>query len=183
MRLLLLTLLCITLAACARPQIVELHFPPEKTLHMSSISEVPDNGVIDRYIFYLNQGDTVPLKLKMDCKVLDFGEPHLKLVLKEKIYFRVDMAEDVSRADLEKVLNMTSEEMAAMKPEEMLKLVEKFRLYISGDGSTWALLTSKEGVKEVLGLDHGSISAGMALSKDEGLWFLLSLVIHNREEA
>lgn len=181
MRFIMVVIICIVLSACAKPQIVEQKFPPEKTLHMSRISEVTDHANLNRYVFYLNQGETVPLKLQMNCSLIDFDKPQVNLVLKKKIFFRIDMAENTSKADLEKILKMTPEKMANLKPSEMKVLLGKVKIYISRDGITWAFLMDKDGVKQVLGLERGEFSLGMALSDTEGMWFLFSLVMYERD--
>lgn len=183
MRFIMVAIICIGLSACAKPQIVEQKFSPEKTLHMSRINEVTDHTNLNQYVFYLNKGETVPLKLQMDCSLIDFEKPQVNLVLKKNIFFRIEMAENTSKADLEKILNMTPEKMATLKPSEMKTLLEKVKIFISQDGITWAFLMDNEGVKQVLGLEGGEFSLGMALSDTEGMWFLFSLIMHERDAA
>ncbi len=183
MRILVIFLIFFGLFGCASPQIVEQHFEQEKILHMSCAHEVKDSNTISNYVFYLNQGDTVPIKLQIKSNLIDFVENQVDLVLKKKLYFRLEIAENTSREDLEKILTITPEQMSEADPREFRDLLEKFRLFVSGNGTSWALLTDKKGVKQILGLKGGELSLGMGLNRGEGMWFLFSLKMHELENA
>lgn len=182
MRLITLVFIVTLLTGCAGPQIVVRHFKEDNILHMSRIHEVKGNTAISNYVFYLNQGDTVPLKLKSKSSVIEFAENQIGLKVKKKLYFRIEKAENASQADLDRILTITPEQMADADPKEFRDILKTIDFFISADGSSWALLTDKEAVKKVLGLKGGEFSAGMALSSNEGLWFMLSVKMHELQD-
>lgn len=180
MRVLTILLIVIGLMGCAKPQIIEKQFAPDKIIHMSKSHLLKDAANLDQFVFYLNEGDTLPLKLKAKSDLIGFSQEQVDVVIKKKIFFRMEKGEDVTQADLEKIFAMTPDQITEMTPKQMEDLTKKIQLFISLNGTSWATLTDSKTVKEILGIERGEFSFGMAISGDEGLWFLFSLKMHER---
>jgi hypothetical protein len=181
MRIATITLILIMgLSGCTGTKVVQKQFASEKILHINQIGSIEDSLTIDQYVFYLDKGDKVPLKLNLKSNLVRFAEEEVGVILQKKVYFRVEFAAGITQEELEDILKITADTMSEMKTDDFKKLIEKIQLFVSTDGGTWALITDQKGVKEVLGVEGGTIGLGCAISKEEGVGLFFSLVVREK---
>ena len=51
---------------------------------------------ISSYVFYLNKGDKIPLKMTLNSELLDIANEEINLILKQKVYFRLRIPEGIN---------------------------------------------------------------------------------------
>jgi hypothetical protein len=154
---------------CAGPSVVLRDFGPEKTIHYSQLKDV---GNLSDYAVYLDEGDTIPVRLNLDSDLFDLSTQEVGLVLKKRLYFRVKVPEGV---DLENASEMSE--------RDKQKLLKQIKVYLSLDGKTWAPYTDMKAVNRVLGLKGGSFSVGMGMTKEEGVQIFINVKINRMKEA
>lgn len=179
---LLLAVICLFFTGCAREHVFQQQFADDRFIHMAQIQELEKVEDIDNYVYYLDKGDTIPLKLLLDSEVMEFAEEEINISLKKKIFFRCDTSTHLTERDKEILYSLTAETMVAMDDGELEKLLKNIRFFISTDGNSWALLTDMRGLKQVLGFDHGQLELGMGMNKDEGMWLMISLIMQAMEQ-
>jgi len=75
---------------CANQRIIRQEYKPEQKIHYSQMKTI-DN--ISNYVFYLDEGDIIPLQLSLDSELVDIDDWKCDLILKQKVYFRLIMPE------------------------------------------------------------------------------------------
>lgn len=182
MRYLVVLISLIALAGCAGPQVMRQTYPPEQILHLNQFRNLKDADAITRHVAYLDEGEIIPLKIKIESDLIGVYQDQVDLILKKKTYFRVTLPPNMSRQDLEKILTLDQERLANLSQNEKKALFKGIMLYISPDASRWAPLDNKKAIKEVFGLGGGEMSLGLAISETDGIWALFVLTIHKRAE-
>ena len=180
MRKLALLISLIALAGCARPQVLHETYPPEQILHLNQFRDLKDADAIIRHVAYLDEGEIIPLKIKIESDLIGVYQDQIDLILKKKTYFKVILPPDMPRRDLEKILALDQERLANLSQNEKAALFKGIMLYISPDASRWAPLDSKKAIEEVFGEGGGEMSLGLAISETEGIWALFVLKMHRR---
>lgn len=170
----------IALAGCATPQIIEKPYGPEQILHISQYRALKALTDINQHVFYLNPGDTIPLKLEIKGEVIHLDRSQVDLNVKQKLFFRIELSENITQDDVDKILALIPERLSGMTPEEKEDLFKDIMIFISLDGIRWAPFSDSAAIQAVLGIEGGAANFGMAISQTEGLWSLLSLELHGR---
>lgn len=143
------------IAGCAGPRIFVQDFSAEQIIHYSQMKNIEN---VSDYVVYLNEGDRIPLKMTLDSELLDIASEDIHLVLKQKVYFRLRMPEGID-----------AENESAMTEEERQKFFGDFMIYLSPDAKTWAPYTDVKAVEQVFGIEGGSFSFGMGITKEDGI--------------
>ena len=146
------------LIGCSKPTIINQRFDSEKIIHSSRIKNI-DN--LYDYVVYMDKGDTIPLKISLDSDILDVGGGSIDLVLKKKIYLRMDLPD-----------TLKNDKMSSMSEAEKNKYMKKVKFFISPDAVRWASLTDSnvvEALKQLFGIKDGLFSAGLYMSKEKGI--------------
>ena len=145
---------------CANQRIIYQEYKPEQKIHCSQIKNIEN---ISNYVIYLKKGDKIPLKITFDSEVIDIDNEEINLILKQKVYFRLRIPEGI-----------TAENITAMNEENKQKFFKNFMIYLSLDAKSWAPYTDIKAVKKVFGMQGGSVSFGMGITKQDGLRIFLN---------
>ncbi len=146
------------LISCAKPNIVNQRFDSNKIIHGSQTKEIEN---LSEYAVYLDKGDTIPLKISLDSEILDVADDSINLVLKKKIYFRVDVPDA-----------LTNDKASSMSEAEKNKYIKKIKIFMGPDAFRWVQINDikvAEAAKQVFGIKGGSWSAGIGISNEEGV--------------
>jgi len=165
----------ITLSGCAGQKILTKPFESQRMIHFSQLKNWDETKSLNNYVIYLNEGDTFPLALSMDTDFMAFKQDHIDIVAKQKLYFMIEMPENLSTQELAKLYKLDAQNFSEMSADQKKALLKDFRLYLSKDALHWAPLYSPKAVKEVLGFKTGMVSAGMMASTTDGLGASLNL--------
>jgi hypothetical protein len=146
----------ISLSGCMSSKFVHLDTDPNKQIHYSKIASVND---ISQYVIYLNQGDKVPVYVKLEHDLVALAEEKIDLVLKRKVYVKLSLPDNYSMKQIE-----------ALTPEQKKVLISQIKIYISPDSSRWANVYDMKQVKALFGIDReGMLSFGAGIDKEKGL--------------
>ena len=148
------------IVGCTKQSIILQDLRTEQSIHCSQIKNIEN---ISNYVIYLNKGDKIPLKMTLDSDVIEIDNEEISVILKQKVYFRVKIPEGI-----------TAENLSAMSEENKEIFFTNFMIYISLDAKNWALYTDIKAVKRVFGIQGGSVSFGMGLTKQDGLRIFLN---------
>lgn len=154
-------LILATLLSCVNKNIIVQNYEPEKIIHAR---QTKPTDSLNNYAFYLNEGDSIPIKINLDTEILDISHEKIILTLKRKIYFRLKIPESLNIDDIPK-----------MNEEEIAKLSKEIKVYFSPDAIKWAPYNDIKAVHQLFGIKHGSFSFGMGGTKDEGLTMFLNV--------
>jgi len=172
-RLVLLALALILVAGCAKPGIVRETVAPDRIMPVERFKGLDTPTELNASVFYLDAGETFPLNITLENGLVGLGQDHIDLVIKQRIYFRIVLPPDLSDERFEQLKALNRETLAAMSETEKRKLFEGTMVCVSRDAAEWAPLNDPQALQQVLGLDHGTIRFGSAVSAQEGLWFSL----------
>jgi len=146
---------------CANQRIIHQEYKPEQKIHCSQIENIEN---LSNYVIYLNKGDKIPLKVTLDSEVIEIDNEEINLVLKQRVYFRLKIPEGIN-----------AENILAMSEENKQKIFKNFMIYLSLDAKSWAPYTDIKAVKKIFGIQGGSVSFGMGITKQEGLRIFLNV--------
>ena len=165
----------IAMSGCAGHKILTKPSEPLKMIHFSQLKNWDETKSLNNYVIYLNAGDSFPLALSMDTDFMAFKQDHIDIVTKQKLYFMIEMPENLSTEELAKIYKLDAQRFSDMSEDQKKALFKDFRLYLSKDALHWAPLYSPSAVKEVLGYKSGMVSLGMMASTTDGLGASLNL--------
>ena len=148
------------IAGFTEPSVIFQEFKSEQIIHYSQMKNVEN---ISDYVVYLNEGDKIPLKMTLDSELLDIAHEEINLVLKQKVYFRYRLPEGIN-----------AENESALSEEDQQTLLKNVRIFLSSDAKNWTPYTDIKAVEQVFGLEGGSISFGMGITKEDGLRIFLN---------
>jgi len=89
---------------------------------------------------------------------------YFNLILKQKVYFRLRIPEGIN-----------VENKSALSEEDKQIFFKNFMIYLSSDAKSWAPYTDIKAVKKVFGIQGGSVSFGMGITKQDGLSIYLNV--------
>lgn len=160
-RLFILLMIMASITACAKPKMIVQDYKPEQIIHYSQIENVEN---ISNYVVYLNKGEMIPISINFISELFNIADEEVHLMLKQKVYFRVQIPEDVH---FENVGNMSEDEKS--------KFYQRLIIYISADAKNWAPYTDINAVKQLFGIESGgSISFGMGVTREDGFRIFLN---------
>jgi len=171
----LLLIAAIAMSGCAGHKILTKPFEPQKMIHFSQLKNWDETRSLNNYVIYLNAGDSFPLALSMDTDFMATKQDHIDIVAKQKLYFMIEMPENLSTEELAKIYKLDAQRLSDMSEDQKEALFKDFRLYLSKDALHWASLHSPRAVKQVLGYKSGMVSLGMMVSTTDGLGASLNL--------
>ena len=148
-------LITTVLAACATSNIVVQEFNAENIIHYSQMENTDD---ISNYAIYLDKGDTIKINMTLDSELAELANEETYLVLKQKIYFRIILPQGVDYKNI-----------ATMSEENKKNSLRNIMIFLSANAKNWAPYTDIRAVKQLFGLQGGSFSVGMGVTKEEGL--------------
>jgi hypothetical protein len=165
-------ILGVLLTGCAGNRALTKSYPSEKIIHYSQLKNLTEPGEIKNYAIYVNPGETIPMKISMESDFMDFKQKQIDLIAKEKLYFMVEVSENLSPDEWEK---LNAHSFSDMTDAERAAFLKKFMVHISRDGLSWAPLFGGHAYREVLGFKEGRISFAVMASKDDGLGVSLDI--------
>ena len=146
---------------CANQRISYQEYKPEQIIHCSQMENIEN---ISNYVIYLDKGDKIPVKMSLDSELLDIADTKVDLILKQKVYFRVKMPAGLNA-------NIKS----PRSKEEKQMLLKNVMIYLSSDAKRWVSYTDINAVAKAFGINGGSISFGMGVTKEDGITTFLNV--------
>jgi hypothetical protein len=165
----LFVLLGLTMNGCAAHQVMTKSFEPRRIIHYSELKNWDESKTLNNYVVYVNPGETIPMTISLDTDFMAFKQKRIDLVVKQKLYFLIEMKADLTAAELAKLKNINPQSFAEMSPREKKAFFENYKIYISRDAHKWASLYDNRACREVLGFKSGRFSLGMFISTTHGL--------------
>jgi hypothetical protein len=157
------------LSGCAGSGMLVQPHNPEKILHYSKLSDIDESRNLNNFVIYINEGESIPLKINMDTEFMEFKEDHVNIVAKQKLYFMIQMPENLSETELQTLNKFEAGDFTDMSQSERRQFLNDYMLYISRDAIHWAPLYGGRAYREVLGFKEGTISLGIMASATDGL--------------
>jgi hypothetical protein len=165
----LFVLLGLIMNGCAAQKIMTKSFESQHIIHYSEIKNWDESKTLNNYVVYVNPGETIPMTISLDTDFMAFKQKQIDLVVKQRLYFLVEMKADLSAAELAKLKKINSQSFAEMSPREKKAFFENYKIYLSRDAHNWASLYDSRACREVLGFKSGMLSLGMFISTTHGL--------------
>lgn len=140
---------------CANQRIIYQGYKPELKIHYSQMKSL--ENIFD-YAIYLDKGDKIPVKMTLDSELVDIADWKCDLVLKQKVYFRLKMPED-----------MNAKNKLSMSKDEKLIFLRNIMIYLSSDAEKWVPYTDISAAGKAFGIKGGSISFGMGITEQDAI--------------
>ena len=175
MKKILIVLLILLLTGCARTDVVVKEFKPDSTIHFSRFAALPDTADPGAFAVYLEKGDTFPLKLTFKSDFIDFEEKKVNMVVKERVYFYIQMPTDMTKEKREWFMGLDREAITGMSESERQNLIKDFMIFVSRDGLHWGAYNDLGTIKGLFGISGGSLSLGMGMDRKDGIWSDLNI--------
>ena len=156
-----LSMMLILLTGCAKPGIINQEYKPEQMIHYTQVGTIEN---ISDYIVYMNKGDIIPLKMTLDSHLVELASEETDLILKQRIYFRLNKQVDINRKSI-----------SSMSTANREKFVKNIMIYLSPDAKRWVQYTDFKSVERILGIKGGAVSFGMGMDKKEGIKMFLNV--------
>jgi hypothetical protein len=148
------------IVGCAKPSIIFQEFKTEQIIHYRQMKNIE---TISDYVVYLNKGDKIPLKMTLDSELIGIDNKKINLILKQKVYFRLRMPEGIN-----------AKNRSAISKEEKQEFFKNTMIYLSSDAKRWAPYTDIKAIEKVFGINGGSFSFGMGITKEDGITIFLN---------
>lgn len=165
----------IALAGCAAPGVLTKPSDPGRILHFTEVKKWDEMKSMNNQVFYVNQGETLPLSLSIDSDFMAVKQDHIDIVAKEKLYFMVKMPNDLPMEELKKLNTLDAQSLAEMDDGQRKAFLKNYMIFISKDALNWAPLNNGKAIKKVMGFRSGRVSFGMMASTSKGLGASLDL--------
>jgi hypothetical protein len=159
-RFLTLLVMASMIIACANQRIIYQEYHPGQIIHYSQMKNIEN---ISNYAIYLDKGDKIPVKLTLDSELVDIADWKCDLILKQKVYFKLKMPEDIS------AMNQLS-----MSKRQKRMFLKHIMIYLSPDAKRWIPYTEISAVEKAFGIKGGSISFGMGITHRDGINIFLN---------
>lgn len=161
--------LVFTVAGCASNRLLTKPSSPDKIIHYSQLKSWDETRNLNNCVAYVNKGETIPLKLSMETDFMEFKQDQIDLVAKQKLYFMIEMPENLSADELAKLYKLNARSFSKMSADQRAEFLKDYMLYVSKDAIHWAPLFGSRAYKEVLGFKAGLFSFAILASTTDGL--------------
>ena len=159
----------LAITGCSGQKVLVKPAGTEKMIHFSDLKGWDETKNLNGYVVYVNEGDTIPLKISMESDFMEFKQDRIDLVAKEKLYFMIKMPEDLTAEELARLNQFDFRDFTNMSHQEQSAFLKDYMLYVSKDAQRWAPLYGGRAYREVLGFKKGLISFGVGASSKDGL--------------
>jgi len=159
----------VAITGCAGQKVLVKPAIAEKVIHYSELRGWDETKNLNGYVVYVNEGETIPLKLSMESDFMDFKQDRIDVIAKQKLYFMIKMPEDLSAAELARLEDLKTDHFSKMSREEKSAFFKDYMLYVSRDAKHWAPLYGSRAYRKVLGFKHGLIHFGIMAGPANGL--------------
>jgi hypothetical protein len=170
----------IPLAGCTGSRLLTKPYSPETMLHFSQLKGWDETKSLNNHVIFVNEGDTIPLKLAMETDFMTFKQDQIDIVAKQKLYFMIKMPETINAAQKDKLNSLDAESSTSMSNERKASHLRDYMLYISKDAVHWGPLYGGNAYREVLGFKSGLISFMVMADTVDGLKSSLAIKTVNR---
>jgi hypothetical protein len=165
----------IALAGCASSGVLTKPSDPGSIMHFTEVKRWDEMKNMNNQVFYVNQGETLPLSLSVDSDFMAVKQDHIDIVAKEKLYFMVKMPSDLSIDELKRLNTMDARRLNEMDDAQRKAFLKDYMIYLSKDAVHWAALRNGKALKKILGFNSGRLSFGMMFSTAKGVGASLSV--------
>lgn len=162
-------ILTLTFMGCAGNKVQVKPYSAEDTIHYKQLNSYDVGRNLNNYVFYVNKGESIPLKLSMETDFMAFKQDQIDIVAKEKLYFMIEMPEDLSAEELEKINKLDARSFSKMSKKQRSDFLDEYMIYISKDSIHWAPLFGSRAYRKVLGYKAGLLSFAILANTAEGL--------------
>jgi hypothetical protein len=163
------------MVGCAAPGVLTKPSDPGRIMHFTEVKKWDETKSLNNQVFYINQGETLPLSVSIDSDFMALKQDHIDIVAKQKIYFMVKMPNDLSMETLKKLNTLDAQSLAEMDDDQRKAFFKNYMIFISKDAVQWAPLNNGEAIKKVMGFSTGCVSFGVMASTTQGLGARLDL--------
>lgn len=162
-----------SLLGCAQHHLVRESFSQDRIYPLNEFNALKEPADIFGSVAYLQPGDKIPFKVSLESDWFGIERGKVELVAKRKIYFRITLPKDISRERMQKLANLSDQELLAMNQPQIAALFNGVMLYLSKDAVNWAPINDKKALKEAFDIKGGTLTAGMGMNEAEGPWLAL----------
>jgi hypothetical protein len=159
----------LAVAGCAGHTVLVKPASAEKMIHYSELKGWDEAVNLNGYVIYVNEGDTIPLKISMQSDFMAFKQDRVDLVAKQKLYFMIKMPQELTAEKLARLNQMDFEHLSKMSRKQMSAFLKEYMLYVSKDARHWAPLYGSRAYRKVLGFKEGLIHFAVMAGTNDGL--------------
>ena len=160
---------------CAGTNVISREFRPEDTIHYSQLDKLEGIQDLKSHAVYLEKGDRFPLELAVDTGIIGIVHSVVDVEASQKLFFMLQITDDISEEQTIELEELTPEKLTAMREPDKRKLLSSLMLYVSRDARQWAPVNDPAAVKKVFGSKGGTVSFGMGMSMENGIWSYLGV--------
>ena len=161
--------LVLLMTGCVSSKVLTKPSSAEKMIHYSELPTLGESINLNNYVLYVNAGESIPLKISMETDFMEFGQDHVDIVAKQKLYFMIKMPEDLTSEELARLSKLEARDFSEMTPRQRRKFMKNYMLFVSKDAEHWAPLYGSKAYRQVLGFRGGMLSFGVMASTTDGL--------------
>lgn len=159
----------LAITGCAGQRVLVKPTRVEKMVHYSELKGWDETKNLNGYVVYVNEGETIPLKISMESDFMDFKQDRIDVIAKQKLYFMIKMPEDLTPEELARLEDLSVNHFSKMSREEKSAFFKDYMLYVSRDAKHWAPLYGSRAYRKVLGFKEGLIHFGIMAGPTNGL--------------
>lgn len=159
----------IVVTSCAGNKILTRPSAPNQLIHYSELKGMDETRNLNNCVFYVNKGESIPLKLSMETDFMEFKQDQVDIIAKQRLYFMIKMPENLSANELAKLNQLDARSFSEMSGAQRAAFLKNYMLYVSKDAVRWAPLYGSRAYREVLGFKKGLLSFGILASTGDGL--------------
>ena len=157
------------ITGCAGQRVLIKQAGAEKIIHYSELNGWDETKNLNGYVIYVNEGETIPIKLSMESEFMDFKQDQIDVIAKQKLYFMIKMPEDLTTEELARLEDLEAGHFSKMSRSEKSAFFKDYMLYVSRDATHWAPLYGSRAYRKVLGFRQGLIHFGLMAGPSHGL--------------
>lgn len=162
-------ILTLTFMGCAGNKVQVKPYSAEDTIHYKQLNSYDVGRNLNNHVFYVNKGETIPLKLSMETDFMDFKQDQIDIVIKQKLFFMIEMPENLSTDELAKLNNLDARSFSQMSKKQRSDFLENYMIYVSKDAVHWAPLFGSRAYRKVFGYKAGLLSFAILANTTDGL--------------
>jgi hypothetical protein len=159
----------LAITGCAGQKVLVKPASAGKMIHHRDLKGWDETKNLNGYVVYVNEGETIPLKISMESDFMAFKQDRIDIIAKQKLYFMIKMPEDLTAEELARLNQFDFHNFSNMSRQERAAFLKDYMLYVSKDARHWAPLYGGRAYREVLGFKEGLISFGILAGTNDGL--------------
>ena len=160
--------LMFTATGCTGTRVQTRQYSPEEVVHYSRLKNGDEAGTPNGRVFYVDRGETIPLKISMETDFMGFKQDRIDIIARQKLYFRIEIAGDISADQMKSLKRLDARALSGMTGPQRAELLKYYTIYVSKDALQWAPLEDRKACREVLGFKGGLLSFVIQPNGDGG---------------